>query len=93
MSIYFNWDEDKAAKNLYKHGVSFNEAKSVFYDDYARIKPDPDHSINENRFIIEGLSNKNRLIVISFTERVNMIRIINARKATKKERNQYEEFI
>jgi len=79
--------------NLKKHGVSFEEARAVFYDDFARIKQDHDHSINENRYIIEGLSNKNRLIVSSFTERDNKIRIIRARKASKKERIQYEEFI
>jgi uncharacterized protein len=93
MSFQFEWDDIKAEKNLEKHGISFNEAKTVFFDDYARTKSDPAHSIMENRYIIEGMSNNNRLIVVSFTERKDRIRIINARKSTNKERIQYEEFI
>ena len=93
MSFKFEWDDDKATKNLIKHGINFSEAKTVFFDDYARIKSDPDHSIVENRFIIEGMSNKNRLLVVSFTDRDDKIRIINARKSTNKERKLYEEFI
>ncbi len=91
--IVFEWDDSKANTNLKKHGVSFEEAKTVFYDDFARIIPDPDHSDLENRFIIQGLSFGGKLIVISFTERGETIRLINARKATKKERSQYEESI
>lgn len=93
MSIEFEWDNKKAEENLKKHRINFDEAVSVFYDDFARTKPDPDHSNNESRFIIQGLSNKNKLLVISFTERYGKIRIINARKSTNKERSQYEEFI
>ena len=92
MENYFEWDYGKAEINLKKHGISFQEAESVFYDNYARIKHDPDHSIFENRFIIQGSSKQNRLLVISFTEWNNKIRIINARKSTKQERIQYEEF-
>ena len=93
MSFTFDYDSDKAKRNLLKHGIDFEEAKTVFYDDYARIKADPEHSVNENRFIILGFSLKNRLLVISFTERENVIRIINARKPTKKERIKYEEYL
>lgn len=89
----FEWDSSKAETNLKKHGISFDEAKSVFFDDYARVKPDPDHSFSEHRFIIQGISNQNRLLVISFTDRKDKIRIINARKSTNRERKQYEEFI
>jgi uncharacterized protein len=93
MFIRFEWHEAKAKSNLKKHGITFEEAQSVFFDEYARIKPDPDHSILESRFIIQGYSSTNKLVVISFTERNETIRIINARKATKKERKHYEEFI
>jgi len=93
MYFKFEWDSIKAENNLKKHGISFSEAKTVFLDDYARTKTDPDHSIMENRFIIEGMSNYNRLLVVSFTERNDKIRIINTRKSTHKERKQYEEFI
>ncbi len=93
MYIHFEWNSDKAKTNLQKHGITFEEAKSVFYDDYARIKDDPSHSHSEFRYIIQGLSLTNKLLVISFTERNKNIRIINARKATKSERKQYEEFI
>ncbi len=88
----FEWDFQKAEINLKKHGISFEEAASVFFDDFSRIKGDPDHSIDEDRFIILGNSNKNRLLTISFTDRNNKIRIINARKSTNNERKQYEEF-
>ncbi len=89
----FEWDSAKAETNLKKHGISFEEAKSVFYDDYARVKPDPDHSIVENRFIIQGVSKQNRLLVISFADRNEKIRIISARKSTNREKKQYEEFL
>lgn len=93
MSLKFEWDEEKALKNQIKHKVSFQEAMSIFYDDFARIKTDPDHSINEVRFIIIGCSNKNRLLVTSFTDRKDKIRIISSRKATRLERMQYENFV
>ncbi len=88
----FEWDFQKAEINLKKHGISFEEAASVFFDDFSRIKWDPDHSIDEDRFIILGNSNKNKLLTIAFTDRNNKIRIINARKSTNNERKQYEEF-
>jgi uncharacterized protein len=93
LSLRFEWDEIKSKTNLIKHRVSFTESKTVFYDDFARIKADPDHSIKEDRFIIIGYSDKNRLLVTSFTERNEMIRIISSRKATKTERLQYENFV
>lgn len=92
MTIKFEWDNKKSESNFKKHNVSFKEAESVFRDDYARIFYDPIHSIAENREIIFGYSNKNRLIVVNFTERNDIIRIISARKVTKSERKLYEEF-
>ncbi|MGA2295959.1 MAG: BrnT family toxin [FCB group bacterium] len=88
----FEWDINKSQANLAKHGISFDEAITVFFDDFARILADPDHSIGEERWLILGYSVKNRLLAISFTDRKEKIRIINARKATKNERKQYEEF-
>lgn len=88
--IEFEWLEDKAKKNILKHGISFEEASSVFYDYFARISDDSGHSINEERYIIIGNSNLNNLLFVSFTERNNKFRIISARKATRKERKYYE---
>ena len=92
MTYKFEWDETKAANNLKKHGICFDEAKSVFYDDYARRFYDSLHSSNEARELIFGFSNKNRLLIVSYTERINKIRIISARKVTKNERKLYEDF-
>ncbi len=92
MSIKFDWDLNKAEINLKKHKISFEEAKSVFYDDFARIFYDSVHSDNEVRELIIGYSNRNRLIIVSYTERKNYIRLISARKATTKERKLYEDF-
>jgi uncharacterized DUF497 family protein len=91
----FEWDENKAKTNLKKHGVSFEEAQSVFFDENARIIPDPDHSINEDRFIILGISLNVKLLVVCHCYRENekSIRIISARKATKPEAKQYQEFL
>ncbi|ALF54936.1 hypothetical protein ACX27_22290 [Nostoc piscinale CENA21] len=87
----FEWDESKAATNLKKHGVSFEEAKTVFDNPLAVIFNDQTHSsINEQREIIIGHSRQNRLLLISFTERSNNIRIISARLATRKECENYE---
>lgn len=93
MSIKATWNLEKAKSNLQKHGISFEEAESVFEDVLARIKPDPDHSKFEQRFLIQGYSDKNRLLVVSFTDINNIIRIISARKSTNKEKKQYEEFV
>lgn len=82
--LKFEWDKTKASANLKKHGVSFEEAKSVFYDEYAKLISDPDHSEKEERFILLGLSNSLRVILVCHCYRSegNVIRIISARKAT-----------
>lgn len=89
--IIFEWDENKDLINKKKHGVSFEEAKSVFYDEQALLIDDPDHSIEEERFIILGFSNQANLLVVCHCYRASetVIRIISARKATNKEKNQY----
>jgi uncharacterized DUF497 family protein len=89
--VGFDWDDDKAAANIAKHVVSFEEAMSVFDDPLARIHDDPDHSTDETREIITGYSNSGRLLLVCFTERENEIRIINARKPDKDERRTHEE--
>ncbi|MBN3927820.1 BrnT family toxin [Nostoc sp. NMS4] len=86
----FEWDKSKAAANLQKHGVSFEEAKTVFSNSLAVIFDDEAHSLDEQREIIIGHSQQNLLLLISFTERSNAIRIISARLATRKEREDYE---
>ncbi|GHU23936.1 hypothetical protein FACS1894172_13120 [Spirochaetia bacterium] len=85
------WDSDKEKINISKHKVSFEEAKSVFFDPNAKIIHDPDHSIEEERFIILGLSKKLNLLVVChcYKENEDIIRIITARKATKQETGQY----
>jgi uncharacterized protein len=85
------WDPKKAKSNLRKHGVSFEEAATALGDPMAATGTDPDHSISEERYVTFGLSQKGRLVVVSHTERGETIRIINARKATKGERELYEE--
>ena len=87
----FEWDNNKAITNLQKHGISFTEAATVFGDPLSTTFPDPDHSINERRFITIGLSSDSRIIILSHTDRGDRIRIISARKATRKERRFYEE--
>jgi uncharacterized DUF497 family protein len=91
MSRQFEWNDDKAAKNLIKHRVSFEEAATVFDDVLSITFIDPDHSIQELREITIGLSLKNRLLLVFSTERNNKIRIFSAREATKQERKKYEE--
>ncbi len=91
MSLQFEWDDAKAAANLKKHGVGFDEALSVFADLLARIFDDPDHSDEEPREIIVGFSAKPRLLVVGFTERSGSVRLIHARRATKSEREHHEE--
>ena len=88
---YFEWDEDKNEDNIQKHGISFEEAMTVFDDDNALYKPDLDHSENEERFIILGFSMKPRLLVVChcYRESETVIRIISARKANKSESEQY----
>lgn len=87
----FTWDARKAAANLRKHGVSFEEASTVFRDTLSATGLDPDHSIGEHRFVTFGISKQGRLIVVSHTEEGNTIRIISARLATRQERKIYEE--
>jgi uncharacterized protein len=92
MSVRFEWDATKAMGNLRKHGVSFDEASTVFDGQLAAVFPDEDHSLGEAREIIVGHSVGNRLLVVCFTERApDVIRIISARLATRKERKDYEE--
>lgn len=88
--MQFEWDPTKAARNLTKHGVSFDEASSVFGDPLAITIGDPDHSIDEGRFLTTGLSGEQRLLVVSVVYRGSSIRIITAREATRQERRQYE---
>ena len=91
MSLEFEWDDDKARKNVKKHGVSFEEASTVFGDPLALTIPDPLHSEEEDRFITLGESDRRRLVVVISTERGKRIRIISARFATRRERKDYEE--
>ena len=89
--MQFEWDPEKAASNLRQHGVSFDEAATVFEDDLALTGHDPDHSVGEMRLITFGVSSVGRLLVVSHAERRNRIRIISARPATRPERKLYEE--
>ena len=91
MAIGFEWDARKAASNLRRHGVSFQEAIGVFADPLARIFDDEDHAIGERREIIVGHSTRQQLLLVAFTQRQTTIRIISARKATRHERKDYEE--
>ena len=87
----FKWDEAKAAKNLVKHGVQFEEAKTVFDDPRYVDFYDPDHSDDEKRFLRFGRSRAGRFLVVSYTERRNSVRLISAREATLRERKAYEQ--
>lgn len=89
--LKFDWDETKAALNQTKHKVSFEEAASVFGDPLAYTFSDPDHSIGETRHITLGLSHRDRVLLVIHTERGRTLRIISARKATKHERDIYEQ--
>ena len=94
-AIDFSWDERKNRENLRKHGLSFEEASTAFSDENARLKHYPDHSQDEDRFILLGFSAKLRLIVVSHVYRQTgqQIRIVSARKATRNERKQYGQFL
>ena len=87
----FEWDPQKAAKNIRNHKVPFTEAATVFSDPLGVTVPDPDHSAWENRYIIVGMSSRLRLLIVAFVERDNRIRIISARELTRAERKAYEE--
>jgi len=89
MSLVFEWDEEKATRNEAKHGVTFEEAKTVFNDPFSVTISDPDHSDEEERWLDIGLSAEGRLLVVWYTERGERIRIIGSRKATKNEARAY----
>ena len=91
MGYNFEWDPEKAKANLSKHGVSFAEAATVFGDPLSMNMPDLDHSEGEHRFIVMGMSDRYRLLVVSYTDRPPRTRIISARLAIQHERKQYEE--
>lgn len=91
MALRFEWDQRKAESNLRAHGVSFREGTTVFADPLSITISDPDHSTTEMRFVDIGLSHLGRLLVVSYTERGDRIRLITARHATRNERRQYEE--
>jgi uncharacterized DUF497 family protein len=88
--VEFEWDPEKAASNLKKHGVAFTEAMTIFGDPFEVTIPDPDHSDDEFRFLSMGLSESNRLLVVAYTERDQRTRIISAREASPQERREYE---
>ncbi len=88
--MQFEWSKEKAAGNLKKHGVSFEEAETVWNDYFYIDFFDNAHSVEENRLIIVGESDKNRLLIVSYAERNDRIRIISARELTPKERRDYE---
>lgn len=87
----FDWNETKASSHLSKHRISFEEAKTVFNDALYVDFYDPDHSDEEERYLIVRVSDRERLIIVSYTERNDLIRLISARKATQSEREAYEE--
>jgi len=89
--VKFEWDPKKAAKNLRKHKVSFSEAATVLSDPLSITVPDPDHSIEEDRHITVGMSNRRRLLIVAHTEHGDRIRIISARELTHAEREACEE--
>jgi uncharacterized DUF497 family protein len=90
-ALHFEWGDEKATANVRKHGISFEEAKSVFRDERAKLINDPDHSEDEDRFVLLGLSETLRLLVVCHCSRGenHIIRIISARKATTKESKSY----
>jgi uncharacterized protein len=88
--MQFEWDKDKEKRNLKKHGISFDEAVTVFYDPLSATFDDPDHSFDECRFITIGFSPQGHLLVVSYMERQQVIRIISARPATAQERKRHE---
>jgi uncharacterized DUF497 family protein len=90
MALVFEWDAEKASANLDKHGVSFEEAGSAFADPLSLTVPDPAHSEGESRFVLLGMSAAGRLVAVAHTERQDRIRLISARKANRRERQDYE---
>lgn len=88
--MQFEWDPKKAKRNLSKHGISFEEAVTVFYDPLSATFDDPDHSVGESRYITIGFSSRGRLVVVAHAARREGVRIISARPATPKERKRHE---
>jgi len=88
--VQFEWDTKKAEHNIKKHGVSFDEAVTIFYDPLSATFDDPDHSIGEQRYITVGFSSQGLLLVVAHAERKKNIRIISARPATSQERKKHE---
>jgi hypothetical protein len=91
VALTFEWDSRKARSNLSKHGISFEEASTIFGDSFSLTVPDPDHSITERRYITVGRAFSGNLLVVVHTDRGNNIRIINARRASRRERRVYEQ--
>jgi uncharacterized DUF497 family protein len=87
----FEWDPEKARLNLLKHGISFIEGSEVFGDDFSSSVRDPEHSLDEERYLIFGKSHQGRFLVVSYTERTDVIRIISVRQMTPRERKAYEQ--
>jgi uncharacterized DUF497 family protein len=87
----FAWDENKAAANLARHGVAFEEAATVFGDPLSDTFDDPDHSANERRFVIIGMSAKGKMLIVAHTDDGEVVRLISAREPTREERELYEE--
>ena len=90
MGYIFDWDPEKAESSLRKHRVSFEEATSVFGDPLSLLMTDPDHSAEEERYVLLGMSTSQRLLVVAFAERPPLTRLISARRATRIERKKYE---
>ena len=94
MALRFEWDPDKAGRNLHKHRLSFERAATAFEDEHSLTLPDPTHSIGEERFVLLGRTGHGRVVVVAFTERsedIETVRIISARLADRGERQDYEE--
>jgi hypothetical protein len=87
----FEWDPVKAGANVRSHGVTFDEAATVFGDPLNLLMPDPDHSVDEERYLLLGMSSRRRVLVVAFAERPPRTRLISARRATRRERRRYEE--
>ena len=95
MDLVFEWDEEKKRANVKKHGVSFEEARSAFLDENARVLPDPQHSDQEDRFVLLGLGASLHILVVChcYREQESVIRIISARKADREEQRQYRWYL
>ena len=91
MGYIFEWDPVKAEANVRKHGVTFDEASTVFGDPLNLLMADPDHSLDEERYLLLGMSNRRRFLVVTFAERPPRTRLISARRAARQERRRYEE--